>query len=855
MAILSYYTTKPIILLFEIIFMILGRIYGTNVVIILDFIIVNILLAPLFFAADARLDTPIAPQKEKEFIVSSSYMSLFLFIHIAVYSATFSFISGVDILSGATLGPINDLSLPDSLLKISSFSINILPFIFLFFSILSVFIHKTKTVFHRVISVVLYIILCVLLYFSPAGTNLFWIFYAIIRLIVELLRLFIHKVPSRTNINCHPTYFGNLQNTTRAKSKSDYSFPSNSKKKEKTNRKPDLFLFLTGITYLIILTGIFIPTNIMKVSAAEFVDVLNVRNPLHYILYSCSYAVGVFGIWLGMYYYLANKTVKILLDFLVWIISVIAFINLILAGSYLGETSTALYYFEFREFDFIHVLIDVILSVVSGILIIILIEKKKNFIKILVAVELGMVIFSSFTNCIKINNVYRELDYLNSDNSSDNIITLSKNGKNIVVLIMDRALSTEVPYIFNDNPNLQTQFDGFTFYPNTVSFGGYTNTAIPSVYGGYEYTPDRINARADETLQDKQDEALKVIPVLFAQNGYNVTVCDPAYAGYNWIPNLTIYDEYDNINAFNTDGRFDDSAPKDYVGPRELLKRNFFVHSLMKISPFNWQFLLYNESHYCNPNNYTTLYNGSIYQSEGYRSEFLDAYLVLINLSNITKIEEKKQNNLLIFYNGTPHMPCLLQEPDYIPTRIVDNSKYHQNDTERFSLNGSILPMETSSQLNHYCVNMTTYIQLGKWFDYLRKNGCYDNTRIILVSDHGRDVHLPDKIKDSNVEMEYFLPVLMVKDFNAIGFNTSNEFMTNADVAALTCNDVINKPANPFSGNLLDGHEKNVNGMTIFYSDKCNLEDNHGNIFVPGQWFLVHDNPREIDNWSYLGDY
>ncbi|MBR3637994.1 MAG: hypothetical protein IKN45_08790, partial [Lachnospiraceae bacterium] len=438
---------------------------------------------------------------------------------------------------------------------------------------------------------------------------------------------------------------------------------------------------------------------------------------------------------------------------------------------------------------------------------------------------------------------------------NNELITLSKTEKNVLVLIIDRALSSEVPYIFNEKPELKKQFDGFTYYPNTISFAGYTNMGIPAVYGGYEYTPDKINERSNETLAEKHNEALKVMPVLFSQNNFDVTVCDPAYAGYKWIPDLSIYDDYPDIKAFNTEGKFEFSAPEDFVGPKELLKRNFFVHSIMKISPFNWQFLIYNEGHYCNPN-YNISRNGhSYYESVGYHSDFLDTYLVLTNLTNLTSFTDKTNNQFVLFYNGTTHMPCLLQEPEYVPKMIVDNRKYHQNDKERYSFNGTVLPMEELTQLTAYDVNMATYLQLGKWFDYLKDNNCYDNTRIIIVSDHGRNIHIKETIKNTDVGIEHFLPVLMVKDFNEKGFHISEQFMTNADVSSLATSGLIANPTNPFSGNPLDGHEKENEYMTVFYSGKCNLEDNHGNTFVPGQWFTVHDNPHDINNWEYLGEY
>ena len=45
----------------------------------------------------------------------------------------------------------------------------------------------------------------------------------------------------------------------------------------------------------------------------------------------------------------------------------------------------------------------------------------------------------------------------------------------------------------------------------------------------YEYTPEAINARADEKLEKKHDEALQVMPRLFGEEGFAVTVCDLPY--------------------------------------------------------------------------------------------------------------------------------------------------------------------------------------------------------------------------------------------------------------------------------------------------------------------------------------
>ena len=44
-------------------------------------------------------------------------------------------------------------------------------------------------------------------------------------------------------------------------------------------------------------------------------------------------------------------------------------------------------------------------------------------------------------------------------------------------------------------------------------------------------TPERINARDDVSLAEKHNEALLLMPTLFSEAGYTVTVFNPPYAG------------------------------------------------------------------------------------------------------------------------------------------------------------------------------------------------------------------------------------------------------------------------------------------------------------------------------------
>ena len=101
------------------------------------------------------------------------------------------------------------------------------------------------------------------------------------------------------------------------------------------------------------------------------------------------------------------------------------------------------------------------------------------------------------------------------------------------------------------------------------------------------------------------------------------------------------------------------------------------------------------------------------------------------------------------------------------------------------------------------------FLQLGKWFDTLREQGVYDNTRIILVSYHGHGmVQFEDMVFEEWVgntwhhpeDVMSYHPVLLVKVFNSKGFHMDDRFMTNADTPILALDGLIDAPVNPFTG-------------------------------------------------------
>jgi hypothetical protein len=115
----------------------------------------------------------------------------------------------------------------------------------------------------------------------------------------------------------------------------------------------------------------------------------------------------------------------------------------------------------------------------------------------------------------------------------------------------------------------------------------------------------------------------------------------------------------------------------------------------------------------------------------------------------------------------------------------------------------------------------------------LKRNNVYDNSRIIIVSDHGTniDAMIADtELRIPNERRESYNPVLLFKYLNSKGkLKTDMSFMTNADVPVLAL-DGIAETINPFTGKSLRENPK----VRELY-----ITTNH--IYDPNNWEKVEE--------------
>lgn len=817
--------------------------------------------------------------------------SIALILEVPFFIAAYNFLSKLPDLQGARFAMLSDLSSPDKLITIGSFGVNVLPILMTVINIISSEIYTKGQKFKdKIMLYVMALIFLVVLYDSPSGLVLYWTLNNVFSLIKNIVNATKNKL--RTS-----GYFFSLAgvgvifyNLFSYHGPSDYRMiiyvtaillqlplvlsliPKSSDKKDISadEKKPSAKLFFGGALFLAIVVGALVPSSVIKSSVAEFVLTSSVHSPAIYVLFAFLTAISLYVIWFGLFYALANPKVKRNFCIVIWICAISGIVNYMAFGDNTNSLTQDLRFEVAQTFPLARKVWDVV-AIVAIIAVVILIFKfkKEHIITFISPVLLIAVAAMAGFNVYSIQKEMPEIRRVINESAEDGkpTLTFSKTEPNVIVLMLDRSVSAYVPYMMQENPTLASQFSGFTYYPNTLSYGTRTLVAAPALFGGYDFTPVNTDKRTDVSLETKHNQALLTMPVLFSEAGYDVTVMDPPYAGYSQVPDLSIYDPYPEIKAYNTEfGQFRTSDDiQDII--QETWERNFFCYGFMKVSPLFFQPAVYSSGIYFQPGTSTTalIQSGNIDRyavPSALMDSFLNSYEVLKALPSITKAEPSDNGSFILIQNSTTHNIIPLQEPSYEPIDVVDNAAYDSAHADRFTYEGKSIKMETTYQLAHYQSNMAAFIQLGKWFDELRALGVYDNTRIIVVSDHGWGLeHDEDRVfgKQSSdaiynpYDTMGYNPILLYKDFDSQGdFATDNTFMTNADTPYLAMNNLIENPINPFTNNpMFQPEAKLSEKQYILYTDNWSPNANTGNKFTNTIWFsCANQNILDKENWK-----
>ena len=767
--------------------------------------------------------------------------SISLLLEIPFFMAAYAFLSNLNVLKGASFGPISNLGAPDQMLTLFGITLNVLPILMTLINIVSSYIYtKGLPVKAKVQLYVMAGLFLVLLYDSPAGLVFYWtlnnlfslvknIFYKLKnpKLVLSILSSLVSALGLMFIVIKHPFTFNQTVLVIAVLIAMQlpvlfYLFKDKIKLKQKEDKPVDSKVFVISTIAMALLTGLLIPTQLINSSPTEFMNTVTMENPLVYVLSSFSLALGTFVVWCNVFYnLLGGNKVKRILNYLIVIVLFVFVVDYMFFGDGTGHISLSLQFSNALVSTVNEQLINLTVLALTVVVITVLFVLKKDVFKLIGLAGIAAMVVISSVNVVNINSIIKqykeEITYYEKEDIG---FSLSKDEENVVVMILDRAVGEFLPYILEEVPELQEQFEGFTFYPNTLSYGRFTKFGIPSLYGGYDYTPKEIDKRSDETMEDKIYESFKVLPVLFDENGYDVTVTDPTLGAKK-----DIYSEYEDIKVFDTIGKIKLDEYKDLTDYRyERLKRNVFCYSIVKCMPKALQQIFYNFGAYNDIDYYREITEESYSTGKGVLRSFIDNYEVLKALPSLTELNNDNKTFTLI-YNCTPHDDTILSEPEFEPKMEVDNIVYDNEHEIRNTIDGvkdKEMILDSSGKLHAYQVDVAALIQVGNWLDYLRENDAYDNTRIIIVADHGHDFGIFEEeyLEDTGDSVMSFNPLLMVKDFDSTEFTVDYTFMTNADTAYLSTSEIIENPENPFTGNEIRTNYKNKGIQYILSSEE-----------------------------------
>ena len=911
----------PLIILFDVVYAIMFRVTKQEgLAIIALSLAINFLILPLYRRADAMQEEErVRTEKlsrvanhikktfkgDERFMILQTYYrqngykpyyalkgSMSLLLEIPFFIAAFNFLSHLDILAGASFGPIKDLGQPDGLLHLGGHAVNLLPILMTLINIVSGYIYtKGMPLKSKVQLYGMALIFLVFLYSSPSGLVFYWtlnnifslvknVFYKLKnpKFVLEvmgaavggtgILLLLFH--PMRT---MRMQLFAIVGMIALALPLAVHFLAKKCKLHFSASdaTKSDTFVFVTCMAILAALMGMLIPSAVIGASPGEFVNTADFHSPLRYVVQSFALAAGTFLIWMSIFYYFASPSGKRIMSLGSLAFTGAAIVDYLFYGKDYGNMSPMLQYdatfYGAKSESFINALIIIAL----GTVLVLVMKKWPSVIRPFGIAVCVAVLIMSCMNIVTIQSTVREMRTSAEAVSSNKRISipLDKNKKNVVVIMLDRGINDFFPYIMNEKPELREKFAGFTYYPNAISYGNCTITGSVGLFGGYEYVPSQSEQRNDELLIQKHNDALRLMPYIFDDNGFDVSVCDPPVPGLHWPYDLTIYDDRPSIHLYTTKNAFMDGFSPEVA--ETLLNRNFFAYSIFRSSPVVLHRTLYNKGLYNHSAKTASLQIAeNVYRAsggvDGVNPQFMGSYAALKNLPDITPVGDSGKGTFMIINNETAHDSIMLQEPDYVPANEVDNRDFEQDPPVRYDAEGNKLELKTVIQMTHYQCNMAAMLKIGDWLEYLRKSGVYDNTRIIIVSDHGKHMDYLNDMSFNDGKTKRigslddaltYKALLLVKDFGSKELTVDETFMTNADTPSLALAGLVKKPVNPFTGNPINMKGKKVKEHYLARTTVMNISDYTGKeTSYPGVTWIGFKGTdvNDLSAWRVIGD-
>lgn len=380
--------------------------------------------------------------------------------------------------------------------------------------------------------------------------------------------------------------------------------------------------------------------------------------------------------------------------------------------------------------------------------------------------------------------------------------------ENVLIILLDGFSGGALSTLTQKNNDIKKGLKDFTWYQNTLTTNAGTVGALPAIVAGHRYSVDALIQQNNDDIDKVQDEMFRVLPNSFAKQGYisnwiapkmHLPKSNPSLSRYTFIPDFT----------------------KEELGKSKSDTHKVMLGlSVFRAAPLFMKKTVYNNGRWLETYKFVSI---AAYSVKYLQFSFLD------QLSH-QPISVSTKPSFSFIHLKIPHGPWIIDE----------NGNYTNRDGKYI----------------HEAEN--ALLKLSAIFNQMKKYGVYDNSQILVISDHGWWVEnplSPTSVKtklqnqlENRLTPGFFNALMLVKqaDSNFDSMKISSKLMSNADTASIVCETISSCPGinrSPIDEDTERHLTYNVVSLDIL--------SNRGSFrkYLRDQW-QVHDNIFDPKNWK-----
>lgn len=291
---------------------------------------------------------------------------------------------------------------------------------------------------------------------------------------------------------------------------------------------------------------------------------------------------------------------------------------------------------------------------------------------------------------------------------NDRFFGFSKTGQNVLIVVLDMFTGHHMRVVLKEKPELRRRLEGFVWYPDTLAQGYGTLTSIMTLVCGEDCEAEDFNDGSNLTLAEKANRmyARKIDSL---SGKFDVSIQERTWMEPHLVRKFTSKDAlvlrymgnaYMNRYAAQENLDLDVGSSDDFLAGV----------SLFKAVPWSWKRFAYLNGRWI-----TRVMQGS--KANRSLAHVLDLAL-LHELPEISNALSQRDTYKFLHLELT-HRP-------WMATSSCTIAREPAADEDAKLINEGHLNCEICS-----------LELLADWFDWMKRQGVYDNTSIVIASDHG----------------------------------------------------------------------------------------------------------------------